>query len=57
MTSEQIARAKEFQVDLCALTETDFANPNFLSWFQQYLDYIKYGASPSLVHPPHRPPM
>ena len=56
MTPEQIARAKEFKADFCALTDDDFANPNFLSWMQQYSDYVKYGAGTNLVHPPHRPP-
>ena len=58
MTPEVLARMLEYQADFCALTTTDFQNPNFKNWDDNYRCYVQGGASATFngQHPTHKPP-
>lgn len=58
LTSDQITRVLEFQSDFCALVVSDFQNPNFTQWYEDYEKYVKYGSQDSrgADRPSHKPP-
>lgn len=60
LTTDQEARAVEFQSDICNLVHADFANSNFTQWWNDYNKYVTYGPADSVnggQRPPHRPPI